>query len=306
MSPERLAIRSVISPRRAFRSGIAVLPRRQAAGSCQLRSSRTISASAWVGPHAAGGIGERRLLGIGPGLEDGLDPGPCALDLVAAHEQGGVAPRHVHDQALIGIRIALLERLGEGQVQCRPLQPHAARARILAHQLELDALVRLQADDEPIGRYLADAPLEDRVRYAAEFDDDLGRPGRQPLAGADVERHPGPPPSLDLGLDGDEGLGLALVAQLLEIARHLLAADGALPVLAAHGPSGDRTVRDRSERMEDLELLVPDRIGRQGVGRLHGDQAEELQHVVLHHVPQRPGIVVVGAATLDADALRRR
>ena len=35
--------------------------------------------------------------------------------------------------------------------------------------------------------------------------------------------------------------------------------------------------------------------------RLHGDQRHELQHVVLHHVAQRAGFVVVRPAAFDAN-----
>ena len=41
-------------------------------------------------------------------------------------------------------------------------------------------------------------------------------------------------------------------------------------------------------------------------GRLHGDQAEKLQHMVLNHVTQRAGVVVVAASAFDADVLRAR
>ena len=47
-----------------------------------------------------------------------------------------------------------------------------------------------------------------------------------------------------------------------------------------------------------------DRAGVEGHRRLERDEAEELEEVVLHHVPKRAGLFVVGAARLDADRLR--
>ena len=63
----------------------------------------------------------------------------------------------VHQQALVGIRVAHVEGLGEAHVERHVAQAHAARARILDHQPQLDALVRLQADDQLVGLRCAPA-----------------------------------------------------------------------------------------------------------------------------------------------------
>ena len=44
-----------------------------------------------------------------------------------------------------------------------------------------------------------------------------------------------------------------------------------------------------------------DGIGRQVAGRVHGDQAQQLQQVVLDHVAQLPGLVEVAPAAFDTD-----
>ena len=93
---------------------------------------------------------------------------------------------------------------------------------ILDHQPELHAFVRLQADDQPVrlrSRRRSSSKIECGI--GAEGDDDLGDALGQPLAGAQIERHAGPAPVVDLRLQRDEGLGVArLVADLLEVARH--------------------------------------------------------------------------------------
>ena len=60
---------------------------------------------------------------------------------------------------------------------------------------------------------------------------------------------------------------------------------------------------DGLEGAEHLQLLVADGVGFEAGGRFHGEQAEELQQVVLHHVAEHAGAVVVVAAALDADGL---
>ena len=60
---------------------------------------------------------------------------------------------------------------------------------------------------------------------------------------------------------------------------------------------------EAAQRLQHLHLLVAHGAAVVGDGRLHRHQREELHHVVLHHVPQRAGVVVVAAAAADADAL---
>ena len=55
--------------------------------------------------------------------------------------------------------------------------------------------------------------------------------------------------------------------------------------------------------MQDLDLLVADFLGGEGHRRLHRDVAEQLEHVVLDQVAQRPGLVVEAGAGADADVL---
>jgi hypothetical protein len=62
---------------------------------------------------------------------------------------------------------------------------------------------------------------------------------------------------------------------------------------------------DVAHGREHLELLVADRRRVRRDGRLHRDEREQIHDVVLEHVAQRTGVVVVAATLLDADRLRR-
>ena len=137
---------------------------------------------------------------------------------------------------------------------------------------------------------------EDGVRRVLEDDADLGEPRRQLLAGAQVERRARPAPVGDMRPDRHEALGAAgRVADVVEVAAVL--AVGA--VLPAHGVAE----LQRVERADHLQLLVAHRVGVELRRRLHRGQAEELHHVVLHHVAHGARLVVVGAAPGDADRL---
>jgi hypothetical protein len=79
------------------------------------------------------------------------------------------------------------------------------------------------------------------------------------------------------------------------VSRYLFIFDPARIILAAHrivariiswcgiGPN----------RIEDIDFPVPDFICLIGYRRLHGDHAKKLHQVILDHIPQRPGFVVV-------------
>ena len=58
------------------------------------------------------------------------------------------------------------------------------------------------------------------------------------------------------------------------------------------------------QRPQYLQLLVTDIVGVHVRRRLHGDQTEQLDHVVLDDVTKSAGVVVVGAAALDTESFR--
>ncbi len=77
-------------------------------------------------------------------------------------------------------------------------------------------------------------------------------------------------------------------------------------ILAAHRDLADVARIDRLQRAQHAQLLVTHRVGIHRVRRLHRDDRQQLQQVVLHHVAQRARIVVEIAARLDAELFRDR
>ncbi len=72
-------------------------------------------------------------------------------------------------------------------------------------------------------------------------------------------------------------------------------------VLSAHRPLGRLLAVDALQRTQHLQLLVAHRIGLHRARRFHRHEAQKLQHVVLHHVAQRAGLVVIGDAVFQPD-----
>src|SRR5690242_3269106 len=105
------------------------------------------------GPPGAGRIRLHQLARRAPAGLDAVDPVPRGLDLVAAHEQRGVALEHVEQQALVcdaGAATAFVLR--QRQLERHLAQAHAFQARLFAQDLERHALFGLQLDQQPVGR----------------------------------------------------------------------------------------------------------------------------------------------------------
>ena len=64
----------------------------------------------------------------------------------------------------------------------------------------------------------------------------------------------------------------------------------------ANGPDG----------VQHVHFLVADLVGVEGDHRLHGHQAEQLQQMILHHVAQRAGAIVIAAAVFHAHLFGHR
>ena len=62
----------------------------------------------------------------------------------------------------------------------------------------------------------------------------------------------------------------------------------------------------RLQRPQHLQFFIAHPIGFQGNRRLHRDQTQQLQHMVLHHVAHGARLVVVAAATFQPNRFRHR
>ena len=69
---------------------------------------------------------------------------------------------------------------------------------------------------------------------------------------------------------------------------------------------GMRLRRQPANRLEHLHLLVAHRVRRHLRRRLHRRERQQLQQVILEHVADDARFLVILAALLDADVLRRR
>ena len=133
----------------------------------------------------------------------------------------------------------------------------------------------------------------------AEDDGDLAGAGAQLLAGAQIEGRALPPPVRDADLHRHIAFGSGIrVFRILQIA-------GGLAVRLVL-PTHDVSRFDGLQGTDHLELFIAHGVGVEVIGRLHRDQAQKLHHVVLDHVPDRAGLVVIAAASGHANRLGHR
>ena len=215
------------------------------------------------------------LVQRGPVVEDPVDHAPRGLHGVLAREERLVALRGVADEALV--RRALGPAL-VARVELHALADHRLPG-LLGAAAERDGHVGREAEPEVV-RVGWLGLAEDRLGRALHLDEDLGRGHRQALAGPQVERHAAPAPGVDAQAQRRERLHRGRGSDTLH--RPVAA------VLAAH----DVARRDRADGVEHLELLVADRFRRGPRWRLHGEEAHDLEEVVLDDIADRPRPVV--------------
>ena len=211
----------------------------------------------------------------------------------ARAEQRVVAAHRVVDQPLVGLeQVGAATGLVQRELQALLVELHA-RAGPLAveRQRQLRHVGEVEREVVGAGGAHAGAEREHALGRLAERDrDDAGALGHA-LAGAQVERHAGPAPVVDLAAQRDERLGVGVPrhARLVEVAV----------VLTAH----DLARLDRAHRAEDLVLLLADRLRLERGRRLHRHEREHLEQVVDHHVAVRAGLLVEADAVPDRQRL---
>src|SRR6202034_26150 len=129
-------------------------------------------------------------------------------------------------------------------------------------------------------------------RRTLEFNEHFGRSHRQHLTCSNVDGHAGPSPGFNEQLERNKSLdrGSRVYARHRPITV----------VLAAH----DVPRSNRPYRLEQCGLLVPPRVVSLAWWRIHGQVGQDLQQVILNHIPHRAGFVVELAAILASELLR--
>src|SRR6266702_804778 len=140
---------------------------------------------------------------------------------------------------------------------------------------------------------------------ALELDRHLGASGRQAFASADVEGNSRPAPVLNEQFERDKGVcgRVGCDPFLFLITHNLLSINYACGVLRTYCPLCHLFRSKQGDGPQDLHLFIADGIRVKGDGWLHRCQAEDLHNVVLYHVTDSPGLLVVLCPRADAQTL---
>ena len=149
------------------------------------------------------------------------------------------------------------------------------------------------------------ASVEQPALRLAQDDRDLGRAVGQALARAQEERDALPARVVDPGAHAPRTSRRSSRGATRSSSRY--PGTSCPSTTPADVLAPDELVRgERAHGLEQLRLAVADVLRGERVGRLHRHEREHLEQVVLDHVAQRAGLLVVAAAPLDAGGLGDR
>ena len=264
----------------------------------------------FFGAPGAGGVFAHGRWGVGfvPCGLDFVDELPGVFDFVTTGEEGGVAGHGIEEEALVGFRAGFAEAGGVAKIHFHRLHGEGL-AGLFAEDAEGHAFVGLNADDEGVLAVVDEfAGGEGDLGWAFEVDGDFGGFFGELFADANVEGDALPAPGVDEETECDVGFGLRfrIDSVFLAVARAGDAIDGAGGVLSADDVLADGIGADEwSKGADDFDFFIANGIGTQVGWRFHGDEAEELKEMVLDHVSQGAGgVVVAAAAAFHAEIFR--
>src|SRR6476620_6912369 len=125
---------------------------------------------------------------------------------------------------------------------------------------------------------------------------------RQAFANAVVSWHLRPAPVIKQHAERNECLSLRfrIAALLLPISSDWLAVDSSGCVLPPDNKGPDFVLAEGSQRAHHLHFFIANTVGPEISWRLHPDEAEQLQEMVLDHVAQGPSPLVIAGAIFHA------
>ncbi len=221
-------------------------------------------------------------------MQHGIDDPPGGLDGVAMREQRAVAAHGIAEQplvrGLVALRVVARDELDR-------LAAHFLAAA-LDQRARADHDLGAQAEAKIVARH-GIARIEHGERRTFQGHAHLRRRDGQTFAGTDVERYARPAPAVDMQPQGRKGLHLGVLgdAFLVPIAAELAAHD----LLGIERPHGAK--QPQLLGLACLRVVVARR-------RIHGEQRDHLQQMILDHVAHRADLFVESAAALDTEALR--
>src|ERR1700722_19380945 len=233
-----------------------------------------------------------------PGVKKRLHRSPAGFNAVGTLKQDVVTEHAVIDQGFIAGSGFSLE-----VVIVMKLHLHAANSDWwtgdLGVELQHNAFYWLDADDKVVLRQLLDrCTFEHGQGRFTEFDCYLRAFHTERLAGAQVEGNAGPAPIVDGQFQRHVSLGRTIGpdARGLAVIRDLRVVDLAGRVLTAHGVLQRFLFALDLEGRQHLALFRAHRMCVEPRRRLHGDQRQQLEQMIRHHVAKRAGLVIEAAA----------
>ncbi len=241
-----------------------------------------------------------------PRMFNAVDEGPSRINFISAREERGVTDHGVEDEAFVGLGAGASEARAVVEVHFDRFETEL-RPRALRLDAQGDAFVGLNPDDQNVCAGSGVCGVEEDSWGAFEMDGDFPAVLGHAFANPHIKRDAGPAPVVDLEFHRNKGfcLRLRVDAFLVAVGGGRFPHDIAGDVLSAHDIREDRGCIFFSEGPHHLELFVADAIRTEVGWGFHGDEAQELEEMVLNHVAEGAGCVVIRAPFFYAHRFAR-
>lgn len=220
---------------------------------------------------------------------------PGNVQLVVSHKVGVVALEAVENQRLVGLgdsHVRVSAVVGQIEIGDNVLGGETGQ---LGVHLHVDRLGGLDSDNQLVSRQVVDDTLGD----ISELHSDLHLTLVESLTGSQNEGNTLPSVVVDLQMQSGEGNGSRVVGNTLIVSVAGLLAVLRRTVLAENDVINVKHI----DTSQDLDLLISNVLSAESDGSLHGENGENLQQMVLHHISDDTNVVEVATSALSAERL---
>ena len=179
-------------------------------------------------------------------------------------------------------------------------------ARAFGKTIHPNRLIRLQLNHQAIGA--SGHFTYQLIRHGFEHNHNFCHTFGHAFACAQIKWHTRKSPIVDFGFQCNISFGVAVDGHTCFrcVVLRRFALRNACGVLTAHDVVLNVFQRPRLERAQDREFFITNAVGIHPRRRVHGDETQQLQQMILHHIAQRTRLVIKLRTTLHTEFFRNR
>ena len=179
-------------------------------------------------------------------------------------------------------------------------------ARAFGKTIHPNRLIRLQLNHQAIGA--SGHFTYQLIRHGFEHNHNFCHTFGHAFACAQIKWHTRKSPIVDFGFQCNISFGVAVDGHTCFrcVVLRRFALRNACGVLTAHHIVLNIFYRPRLERAQNREFFIANAVGIHSRRRVHGDETQQLQQMILHHIAQCARLVIKLRTTLHTEFFRNR